>query len=291
MFKKYVILFFFAFLIILQVVVGQEKKENLPDTVMAKKAVRKEQRKIARQNLNPHFRLSFNSTYSFLSTQLRFITPSGLISFQVGLEDNLGLQDKDWIFSSNIVYRITPRSGLFGMYYGLNRNSTFTLKNDIYLPNDTIKAGSFIRPYFNTQVFSIGYLFSILTAEETFLAAYFNLYIMNLKTGIQTNLPIQDFNYHFLVPLPNIGLLMDFKLQKWLHLMGGLGVFFLNDINGLGGNTHEFYVYLSFQPTKWFGVNVGYQEFYVFVREYLDDYNMNIKYDFNGPSMSLKFLF
>ncbi len=257
-----------------------------------KKETKKEQRKTARKNLKPHFRLSMSATYAFLETQVRFITQGGLLSFQVGLEKNLKMPDKQVFFSGSMIYRITPRSGLYAMFYGLNRKTKHVLNEDIYLPNDTLFAGSYVSAFFNTEVYSFGYMFSILTHEKSFLGAYFNVYLMNIRTGFKSDIfKDRDYNYQFLAPLPNIGLLMDFELQKWFHLNGSIGIFFVNSIDGVGGSIQDFHFYTSFYPAKWLALSIGYQVFNVVVTSREENYLLNVSYNFKGPSFNMIFRF
>ena len=260
---------------------------HTPPEKEEKKATRKE----AKKEIKQHFIFNVKTNYAFLQTQLRFTTPQGLLSFQMGLERNLGLEAQNWIVSADLVYRITHRSGLYGMYYGLKRKGTYTIKEDIIFPEDTIKAGSYIAPFFNTYVFSLGYLFSILDTKKSFLAVFFNVYMMDIKTGVKSDFLKRDLNYRFLAPLPNFGMVMDFKFSEWFHLYGGFGIFFVNNINGLHGSVYDIQVFANFQPAKWLGLSIGYQGFNVSVTSYVDDFKMNITYNFRGPSAGLSIKF
>ncbi len=264
----------------------------LTDTTQSKKEIKKVQRREARKNMKSYFLLSAGMTYAFLETQMRFIPNGGLISFQVGLEKNLGMQNKHIIASTSLIYRITPRSGFYGMYYGLNRNVKNVLGHDIYLPEDTIHAGAYVSVYFNTNVYSFGYLFSILTQPKSFLGFYFNVYLMDIKTGINSDIiRSRSYGSRFLAPLPNIGLIMDFELTKWFRLMGGMGAFFINSIDGVGGSFHNFELYTTFVPVKWLGASIGYQIFNVDVTSNEGKYLLNASYSYKGPSFKLTFRF
>lgn len=263
-----------------------------PDTNYTKKEIRKAKHIEARKELKRHLIFNFSTTYAFLKTQVRFITPQGLLSFQVGLEKNLKMPDKQMFFSGSMVYRITPRSGLYAMYYGLNRQTTKVLQEDIYLPNDTILAGSYVDSYFNTHVYSFGYMYSILTGEKSFLGVFFNVYLMNIKTGIESDIiRNREYDYHFLAPLPNFGMITDFELKKWFHLGGSFGLFFVNSIDGVGGSIQDFHIYTSFYPVDWMAFRLGYQVFNVVVTSREDEYKLNVSYNFKGPSFSLTLRF
>ena len=289
-----ILIFLFFLLLATGTVLNARTAERIEpaDTVLNKKELRKARKKEARKEIKQHFTINVTTTYAFLETQLQFTTPQGLLSFQLGLEKNLGLEDNSWIVSTNFIYRITPRSGLFAMYYGLKRKSTFTVKEDLIFPGDTIKAGSFVAPFFNTNVISFGYLLSILHSEKSFLGVFFNLYMMDIRTGIETNINTKrNLNYKFVAPLPNFGLIMDFKFAEWFHLYGGFGIFFVNNIDGVGGSVYDMQIYANFQPAKWLGLSIGYQGFSVNVSNFVDNYKMDITYNFRGPSAGLSFKF
>ncbi len=95
----------------------------------------------------------------------------------------------------------------------------------------------------------------------------------------------------FLAPLPNIGLIMDFKLAKWFHLNGGSGVFFVNSIDGVGGSIRDTHFYTSFVPFRWMALSVGFQAFNVEITSQEEDYLSKVSYNFKGPSFSLRFIF
>ncbi len=44
-----------------------------------------------KDDFSPRLALSVRTMYAFLDTELRFVTPKGLLSFQVNLENNLDL--------------------------------------------------------------------------------------------------------------------------------------------------------------------------------------------------------
>ncbi len=221
---------------------------------------------------------------------MRFEGPYGLLSAQVDFERHLGLEDRKSILSGSFLYRITPRSGLFATYYRLYRSKSYNLDYDIIFLQDTIKAGEIIGGYFNTDVFSIGYMLSILKNENSFLGAYFNVYLQNVKAGITSEV----FDFHkstgILAPLPNIGILAIFQLKKWLTISGGIGMFFVN-AQGLNGSFNDIHAIVEFNPAKWVGISVGYYLFDVKVSWPVEDFRAHAAYNYSGPSLGLSFRF
>ena len=236
----------------------------------------------------PNIFLSIIGTYAYLETQVRFITPSELLSFQVGLEKHLGLPKNSMIFSGNLIWRLTESSGIYAMYYGLSRTNKIVIEDDIIVPEDTLKAGSYIEPYFKTNIFSLGYLLSILKSRKSYLAAYFNVYVMDLRMGMQSNIKKHDHSYELLMPLPDIGLVMQFELADWFRLGGNVGFFYINNINDIGGSINEVNVYAAFAPNKWLAFSLGFNMFNVRVKEKLEnDFKIEADYNFIGPSASI----
>jgi len=260
------------------------------DTTAKPVISKKQQRRQARKDLKQHFFINIGITFAKLHSTVRFEGPEGLLSTQVGLERHLGLASQKNIYFTTFIYRITPRSGLFASYYGLNRNNAYQLQNDIIFKGDTLKKGSLIQAYFNTQVFSIGYLLSILKSENSFLGVYFNAYLINVTTGVNSEVLDFDKSVGVIAPLPNFGMLAIFSLKKWLSLSGGMGIFFLNT-NGLNGTFVDMNFHMAFKPAKWLSLNIGYQVFNVTAGFPVDSFRAIIDYNFSGPSAGIAFRF
>ena len=113
---------------------------------------------------------------------------------------------------------------------------------------------------------------------------------MMLKTGIKSNTDELDARAGLLAPLPNFGLLVVFKLTKWLYLDGTVGFFSLHT-KTLGGAIHNYDVSLIFKPVRWLGFNVSYKEFDVNIFFPSEGINTTIDYNFRGPSLGISLYF
>lgn len=267
---------------------AQESSVNDSLQQLSKKEIKKAAKK--EFNLRPRFRLNVTGVYSYLDTYIRFETPNNVFGVKIGLEENLGLVNSKSLVTSSFIYRITRRSGIYASYYGLNRNTTYTINSDIPYLDELIPQGSEINAYFNTQVATLGYMYSILADHEAFLGAYFNIYFMTLKTGVNSNEFNLDEEIKLLAPLPNIGLVMYFKMYKWLGLGANVGTFFLNT-EDLSGKLYNFNVDLTFTATRWLGFSLGYTTFNIQVNFPEQNYDTEIGYNFRGPSAGVFFKF
>jgi hypothetical protein len=219
-----------------------------------------------------------------------FNPPGSIVSITLGLEKNLGLQQQSAFFSGAFLYRFTPSSGIYLNYYGFNRSHLYITDQDYIWGSDTIPAGTKAEVYFKTQVISAGYILSILKDPESFLGMYFNLYVMPISLGVNSDLNIRNSNLSTIVPLPNIGLIAMFTLTKWLVLSGNIGFFSLYT-KTFGGNINDLNISVMFKVTQWLNINLNYQKFFVHVLFPDQWINTSVNYDFQGPAVGITLKF
>jgi len=264
------------------------------ETHKEKKEEKKQKRKEGIQTIKDfqsRFIISIDNVFASLDTRITFNGPKNIINLSLGLENNLGLPSNRVFIAGSFMYRITPRSGLYMEYYGINRRETQTANDEFIWGKDTIHVGTSFSSYFNTQVASAGYLISALKAPDAFLGFYFNLYVMYIKTGINTEIGNINGELGLTVPLPNIGVIGMFKLTKWLHFNTTLGIFSLNTKN-FGGTIYSLNISFLFKPVRWMGISLSYREFDVsFYDSLTKNINYEIDYNFKGPALGLMFIF
>lgn len=234
--------------------------------------------------------LSGDFVNASLETTISFESKNSLLTAKIGLEQNLGLVKSRIFFAGNVLWRITPRSGVFGSYYRIHRRKTYTVDRDIPYLDKWIPQGTQIDVYFNTNVTSIGYMLTILQDKKSFLGGYLNVYLMSLKTGVSSQGITINENLSYLAPLPNFGLLAMFEVTPWLGLRAKFGMFYLR-LDDFSGKIKDVNLSVKFKITKWLGVNLGYKVFDVSVLFYTRDIKTIFEYNFRGPALgvSLKF--
>ena len=267
---------------------GEQTNDTLTDKE-TKKLERQEERNQLRHS-HRRFSIRFGYVYAFLDTKVSFELPHGNLNSTLSLEQNLGLPGSSTFFTGAFLYRITPRSGIYAQYYGINRSESSQTNQDYIFKYDTIPAGSNIKAHFNTQVISAGYLLSVLRDPNAFLGFYFNIYFMFLETGVNSDFGSLNPAAKLAAPLPNVGILASFRLTKWLNLNGGVGFFALHT-STFGGSLYNFDISLMAKPVHFMGISLSYQEFDVNVTFPSDEVNTNIDYNFRGPAIGLTFIF
>ena len=267
------------------------KKSNDSLTKKEHRKEVKEKRKAALKESHERFVIKGSSVFADLSTDLVFGIPytDGFLSGNLSLEDDFGLASQKTFFTGSFTY-------LLGL--ALNptiQNNHTTAKEYIFL-GQPIPAGTDITAYFNTQVFSIGYLLTILRDSKVFFGAYFNVFLIDLGTGVYTKERRIDETIDLLLPLPNFGFIATFEITHWLYFDAAIG-FFALDINDIyfSGSVYNVNTALVFKPIDWLGLTLGYEMFDVNVSDRYDIGDTyipySIKYHFSGPSLGLSFNF
>jgi len=234
--------------------------------------------------------LNAGSVFADLNTGVTFDLANGLFSVNLGLEDPLGLPEKRTFFNASLFYRISPVSGLYVQYYGIDRKKSFSIGSDIIFLRDTIPSGTMSMAYFDTRVISAGYMLSILQDPDAFLGAFFNIYLMQLETGVRSDIGNINSKVGLIAPLPNLGLNGMFKLADWLYLDWTVGFFSLHTAD-FSGSLYDLNATLNFRPAKWLGVGLSYQEFNVRVEFPEKGINTTVDYNFRGPKLGVTFIF
>jgi hypothetical protein len=296
-----IILVFFLMLMsgnsISQKLVDSIDSEKIKDTVTKKeqRIEEKAERKTALKASDHRFIIKGASFFANLNTTVSFeLPPDGLLSANLSLENDFGLADNKVFFIGTFLVFITPRSGLYAQYYNLSRQNSITTEKEYIFLDYKIPVGSEITAFFDTKVFSIGYLLTILRDSKVFLGAYFNVYFMDIGTGVYTNGNNLNKKVEFVAPLPNFGFIASFEIAPWLYLDANVG-FFTISLSDFGGSVYDLSTALTFKPTNWLGLSVSYQFFDVNVDTVVDVFNAeiptNIDYHFSGPALGLTFNF
>jgi hypothetical protein len=256
---------------------------------LTREQTKKLKREEFRKNTQRYF-FKFAAVNARLDTKVEFDILDELLTAKVGLEDNLGLPGKRTFFTAEFIHRITPASGIYVNYYGINRTEHYETERDIIFLSDTIPAGTKSKIFFNTQVVSMGYLLSLKQDPNAFLGAYFNLYLLWLQTGVSSDIGSIDTKVNFAAPLPNFGLVAMFRLNSWMHLEGNVGFFSLK-MDDFDGTLFNFNMSLNFKPTNWLGLSVSYQEFDIRVGFPFESIYTTVDYNFRGPALGVNFTF
>ena len=238
----------------------------------------------------PRFEIQVNGIYASMETNLRFESSSGILGVKINFEDNLGMDKSRVIPMFNARFNIKNRHNIFALYYGLPRDAYYVTKQDIEYGDRFIPQGTEVFSYFNTNVYSLGYMYDVVSDTRSRLGLFVNFYVLSVATGVSSSTEPLNESFRVTAPLPNFGAQAYYKINDWFGVSGFFSLFFLS-IDDFSGSIHTLSGQMDFYPTRWLDAGLGY---------YLFDLNLEVSktqftglfdYLYKGPYLSLGFRF
>jgi hypothetical protein len=214
-----------------------------------------------------YYHPNFNTGLSAGTSQGPGIIPPGYID----LENDLGLDSSLGVGRISGYWRFFDRHRLYFGYYKLNRKSARPLLTDIgpiYIPelgiNDTILAGSNVRSVSAWEVYHLGYGYSFYKSESLELAAKLGLGLARIKLDVSGTLNTLNngtltstAGASVLVPLPTVGVTLDWVASERWTLKGNAGYFKVS-VNGVKAGVTDAGVAAEYRLFRNFGIGAGY---------------------------------
>lgn len=239
------------------------------------------------QEALPRFRFSAMAVFARVETSVRYDFGSGIVGVRVGFESNLGLDQYQTVPALLATFRVGGRHHVIGGYYELRRTGSKTLDADIPLPDTTLTLGSTVVSTFSTRVLTLGYGYSLLQTSTSSITPYVALYVADWEAGIGTEgglAPLRG-EVSLTAPLPVLGMVVHSAIASRLFITGNLGLFFLR-VGDYGGSIIEINAQLGYQLLSFLRIGGGYAIFSVDVTATAPDFKGEVRYRFNGPSLS-----
>jgi hypothetical protein len=238
----------------------------------------------------PRFQISLNGIYAIMETNLRFESSTGILGVKINFEDNLGMDKYRVMPMFNARFNIKNRHNIFALYYGLPRDAYYVTKQDIEYGDRFIPQGTEVFSYFNTNVYSLGYMYDVVSDSRSRLGLFVNFYVLTVATGVSSSTEPLNESFRVTAPLPNFGAQAYYKINDWFGVSGLISLFFLS-IDEFSGSIHTLSGQMDFYLTRWLEAGLGY---------YLFDLNLEVSktqftglfdYLYKGPYLSLGFRF
>jgi hypothetical protein len=221
------------------------------------------------------------------STELRFDGDN--VGTTLDFEDDLGLDDRDFLPAFDVSYRFNRKSRIEGSYFSLSREGTRELETTIEFGDREFTVGSEVDTHFDTDIFRVSYAFSFVNnpqAEFGFLAG---LHVLDVGTGLATagGTVLVEKNADLTAPLPVLGLHGGYAFAPNISFGGRTQLFALS-IDRYSGTLIDLYGALQYDFSPHFGISAGYQYYHVDVDvegENLD-FVGTVKFDYQGPTLT-----
>ena len=188
---------------------GMSKREIKRIEKQKEKKAEKEYLKGRRMRIGASF------IYATLNSHLAVEDLSGKGGVAVNLEGVLGFDKNKIVPKLDFQYAFNRRSSLYGEYYNISRRGTQDPNNLIdSLEIDIPENAGLVNSFLNTQIWSLGYMYSFVNKPEVEVSFFANVFVMRLYTGIDIENTEIYHRYRLTAPLPSFGYRFNYCLNS-----------------------------------------------------------------------------
>jgi hypothetical protein len=233
------------------------------------------------------FRVSGFSASS--STEIRLDRAEGEEGTELDFEDDLGLDDQDFLPSFDASYRFNRKSRIEASFFSLSRDGTRELSRTIDFGDRTFEIGTEIESHFDTDIFRVSYAFSFVNNPQAEFGFSAGLHVLDVGTGISTlggTLSVEK-DADITAPLPVVGLHGGYAFSPVVSAWGRSQLFSLS-IDRYSGTLLDLYGGLQYDFTPNLGIAGGFQYYHVDVdvEGERGEFVGKMNFDYIGPTLS-----
>ena len=223
-----------------------------------------EQRGPAEDSLHYQWeRFSVNLGF-FLTTMNSDINISGTrtgLGVSLNMEEALGLKTTSFVVRSEASYNFGSRlrSHVRLGYFGLIRNSSKTLENELAIGDTIFHIGTRISSRYDLHIIRVLYDYAYYQDERISLGISGGLYVLPVNFSVGTQNLVNE-SARFIAPLPVVGMRNIFFITPKFLLKQNLEVLYLKT-SIFKGSISDLNVYVEYHPFKNFGIGAGYNSF------------------------------
>ncbi|MGR5500490.1 DUF481 domain-containing protein [Vibrio sp. DNB22_10_4] len=252
------------------------------------------------------FHMAGGAFFSEADTSIGVTNPNTGNDFDLDFESDLSLKERSTLPYLLVGYDFNERHGIFLDWRSLHRKASNTVVTKPFqLPdsNTEVQAGARLDSTLNIDILRFGYNYKFYDGEDWDWKASIGLHIMNFNVGFggelgyrvdqddPTLIPVQDEEFTDLTaPLPNIGLITDYRITDNWHLLGHVQVFALS-IEEISGLLLDVGAGIEYKFTEDFGLAATYSYYEINVDYGRDFANLDAKFKFYGPMATLTYAF
>ena len=209
---------------------------------------------------------------------------SGIIGIDIDLEKLLGLPDEETILTYDAIYRIARYHRLEIGYLATSRSGQVTLQNSLDFGDLNLPAGTAINSHFDTEIFRVGYAYSLMNDAQKELGIMGGLHYSKFSTEITAVGTGERETSNAATPLPVIGLHGSVALGEKSSLHARIQIFRM-DFDRYEGS-------LNYATLDWrrhfgdtFSVGLGYNYYALNLDSRDNDVRGSIEVRHHGPEL------
>jgi len=272
--------------------------DSMPqDSIKKTKKISEKDKKAEKKRLDREYiegrrwRIASSFIYASLDSYIQFNDPNGVLGVKLGLEDLLGFEKNKVIPKLDFQYSFNRRSSLYAEFYNITRSSSHDIDEDIdwgdiEVPEDV----GVVDLFLNTRIWSVGYMYSFVNKPHAELSFFVNIYLLEVKTGLDVKRPNIRSRFSITAPLPSIGYRFSYEILPKVRF-GGTGSLFFLQIGEYGGHISNIKLNLDYRTFKWLSTGISYSKFDLNINAQAKYFQGQIAYTYEGPGLYLQFMF
>lgn len=292
-----IIYFILIFLFIFNYAESTIAQDNIEAKADTTKNLSHKEKKAEKKQLNKealkgqHFEITSFLTLAHMNSRISITGPNGVLGASISLEKFLGFKNNVAVPAFKLKYAFTRRSSIYAEYYNIYRsvkhdgNKEFEF-GDIIVPEDI----GTIKIYFNTDIWSVGYRYTLINAVKADLSFFFNIFFLRVGTGIDIDKENITKDYAFTAPLPSFGYNFSYEMAKNLYFGASMS-FFILELGDFGGFINNTNLSVYYETTKWLKLGLGINYFNLQVNTSEARFKTDIEYSYFGPNIFTGFVF
>ena len=177
--------------------------------------------------LADRFTITLNAFFPNLDTRVRLDASDGSPGTTIDFEQNLGMSDTETLPGISLDWRFAKKHQLTLDTFKLDRSGSAIAATDIRFGDETFTVNLPISSFFDMDVTSFKYSYSLIFDEKKELAVGFGLSVQDITFGLvgNGNLGLIEVNSGLTAPLPTFDLRGAYAFtDKWIGNIG-FGVF------------------------------------------------------------------
>jgi len=174
------------------------------------------------------FTIGLDAFFPSLNTRVRIDASDDSSGTTIDFEQNLGMSDTESLPSVSASWRFAKKHQLTLDVFALDRSGSSITATDIKIGDETITVNLPVSSFFDMQITSVGYSYSLLFDEKKELAIGVGLSVQDIQFGLvgNTGAGIIEAGSGITAPVPTLGLSGGYAFtEKWI---GKAGIAFLS---------------------------------------------------------------
>ncbi len=237
-----------------------------------------------------HNRLHVRGGAQFLGNFATKISVNGAdLGTEIGLEDDLGFDSDVFTGRLDFDWRIGQRHHVIGSWYAIERDSTFSIDEDIAFDDVVFQVGASMTTAMDVDIVRLGYRYDFWQDRRTeagvsigahTLIADLQLTGMADVDGMGTVIDATR-SANVAAPLPVLGTYLNWALANRWNL-SITSEFFALEFEQFKGALFDNQLILEYEITENFGLGLGYNHFLIDVEVSENSYRGDFGYTYNG---------